>query len=97
MNKDIYVVTWANGTISILNAANKRELFGKMDREGNPVDANVKIQKVKMDQDFHLTTEVLLARDFGATIRVDTMGDDGEELVSVKLPKNIVDQAYATV
>lgn len=97
MNKDIYVVTWANGTISILNAANKKELFEKMDKEGNPVDANVKIQKVKMDQDFHLTTEVLLARDFGATIRVDTMGDDGEELVSVKLPKNIVDQAYATV
>ena len=97
MNKNIYVVTWPNGTISILNAADKKELFEKLDKEANPADSNVKIQRVKMNEDFHLTTEVLLARDFGTTIRVDTMGDDGEELVSVKLPKNIVDQAYATV
>ena len=97
MNKNIYVVTWADGTISILNAANKLELFHKIDREGSPVLVGVKIQKVKMNEDFHLTTSVLLSKDFGAKISVDLMGDDGEELVSVKFPDNILNQYYANV
>ena len=94
MNKDIYVVTWPDGTISILNAANKKELFEKMDKEGDPVDAKVKIQRVKMNEDFHLTASVQITRNLDFKVSVHALGDDDEELVSVKFPKNITNQLY---
>jgi len=84
--KNIYVVTWANGTISILTANNKSELIYRLDHEGDATDVDVKIERVKTDKngDFYLTTEITENQ----SIKVATTGeDDSEKLILVKLKK----------
>jgi len=82
--KNIYVVTWPNGTISILTANNKSELIYRLDHEGDATDVDVKIERVKTDKngDFYLTTEITENQ----SIKVATTGeDDSEKLILVKL------------
>jgi flagellar basal body rod protein FlgF len=84
--KNIYVVTWPNGTISILTANNKSELIYRLDHEGDATDVDVKIERVKTDKngDFYLTTEITENQ----SIKVATTGeDDSEKLILVKLKK----------
>ena len=84
--KNIYVVSWPNGTISILTANNKSELIYRLDHEGDATDVDVKIERVKTDKngDFYLTTEITENQ----SIKVATTGeDDSEKLIPVKLKK----------
>jgi len=84
--KNIYVVSWPNGTISILTANNKSELIYRLDHEGDATDVDVKIERVKTDKngDFYLTTEITENQ----SIKVATTGeDDSEKLILVKLKK----------
>jgi flagellar basal body rod protein FlgF len=84
--KNIYVVTWPNGTISILTANNKSELIYRLDHEGDATDVDVKIERVKTDKngDFYLTTEITENQ----SIKVATTGEDySEKLILVKLKK----------
>jgi len=84
--KNIYVVTWPNGTISILTANNKSELIYRLDHEGDATLVDVKIERVKTDKngDFYLTTEITENQ----SIKVATTGeDDSEKLILVKLKK----------
>lgn len=50
----LYIANWPNGTISILNAANKKDLFFKLDEEGNPNDADITC--VNFEDSVHITT-----------------------------------------
>ena len=51
----VYLCKWPNGTISILTANSKRELFLLLDYEGDPEQANV----YKLPNGFHISTEVI--------------------------------------
>lgn len=94
----LYVVSWPNGTVSILTAATPLDLFRKLDSEGDPTDKNVKIKQLNVneDEDFHLTTALSVDsnNDNRIAITVDTDSNDGEELVDYKLPKNIFHQYW---
>jgi hypothetical protein len=51
----VYLCKWPDGTISILTANSKRELFLLLDYEGDPEKANV----YKLPSRFHISTEVI--------------------------------------
>jgi len=51
----VYLCKWPNGTISILTANSKRELYLLLDYEGDPEQANV----YKLPARFHITTEII--------------------------------------
>ena len=54
MKKKLYLVEWDNGTISIISAQNKTELFWSIDAEGDPYDT--KIVELSFSNDIHITT-----------------------------------------
>jgi hypothetical protein len=51
----VYLCKWPNGTISVLTANSKRELYLLLDGEGDPEQANV----YKLPSGFHISTEVI--------------------------------------
>ena len=53
MNR-LYIANLPNGTISIVSASSRKDLFFKLDSEGDPVDA--KITQVDFNEDIHVTT-----------------------------------------
>lgn len=55
MNK-LYVVDWPDGTISILSAESKKELFWAIDTESDPYLP--KITEVTYEDDIHLSTHL---------------------------------------
>jgi hypothetical protein len=60
---DLYVAEWPDGTISIVSAESKNDLFWKLDEEGDPTGA--KISKIKIDKDncdIHITTDLSMKK-----------------------------------
>ena len=90
----LYVATWPNGTISILTAQNKKDLFFKLDSEGNPEYVKVKQYTFPTEDDIYLTTNfkedenrnVVLTKG-NPTIYVDVNGDYSSPDVKVKKVK----------
>jgi len=89
--KNIYVVTWPNGTISILTANNKSELIYRLDHEGDAFYEGVKIERVKTDKegDFYLATEITENKSIVIEDAYEGRDEDGycEKLIPVKLKK----------
>ena len=90
----LYLVTWPNGTLSVLNACNALDLFEKLDQEASPIDENIKIQRIKPDENgnFHLTTSIVDEK-----IVVDGAVDSEHKLINYKFPKNILNQYFASL
>ena len=51
----VYLCKWPNGTISVLTANSKRELYLLLDGEGDPEQANI----YKLPSRFYIATEVI--------------------------------------
>ena len=54
MNHRLYIASWPNGTISIVSALSRRDLFLKLDEEAEPSEA--KIKQVDFYDGVHITT-----------------------------------------
>lgn len=54
MKTKLYIAEWPDGTITILSAKNKKELFWKLDEESDPY--STKITEVNFDEDIHIRT-----------------------------------------
>jgi hypothetical protein len=51
----LYIAKWPNGTISILNASSKKDLFFKLDEEGDPNEAEITC--LNFEDSIHIITE----------------------------------------
>jgi hypothetical protein len=82
-----YIAQWENGTISILTAEDKTDLFWKLDSEGDPVHA--KIFEVPLDEEdnFHITTNITKKKN-DYVIECGS-GEYGEEMKRVRWPKDM--------
>lgn len=52
----LYIAKWPNGTITILSASNKKDLFFKLDSEGDPSCAEISRLNLG-DGEIHITTQ----------------------------------------
>lgn len=59
-----YIALWPDNSFSILTAANRTELFWRLDEEGDPTAAKV----YRFKGDFHLTTTKRAGRLYGPSI-----------------------------
>lgn len=55
----IYIAKWPNGTISIVKASSKTDLFWKLDREGDPGSAEVFILPAEKNGAMHISTHLI--------------------------------------
>jgi len=62
----IYIAKWPNGTVTILSAKNKRDLFFKLDEEGDPSEAEIE-HVTFLNGEVHITTNFLKERRDGET------------------------------
>ena len=62
----LYIAKWPNGTVTILSAKNKKDLFFKLDEEGDPSDAEIE-QVNFVNDDIHITTNFLTEHKDGKT------------------------------
>jgi hypothetical protein len=51
----LYIAKWPNGTVTILSAKNKKDLFFKLDEEGDPSAAEIEHINFLNDE-VHITT-----------------------------------------
>jgi hypothetical protein len=58
-----YIAQWENGTISILTAEDKTELFWKLDSEGDPIGAKIFVVPTDEEGNFHITTDIIKKKD----------------------------------
>ena len=90
---NIYIAKWPNGTISILTADDKIDLFDKLDREGDPFACQLVQVNSKETEHFHLTTEIKKQGD-ETFIELDQIEED-VNLKKVKLPKDAFERNMA--
>lgn len=58
----LYIAKWPNGTATILTASSKKDLYSKLDEEGDPACAD--IQQVNfLNGDIHITANFDTNRD----------------------------------
>lgn len=91
----IYIAQWEDGTISVLTAEDKTELFWKLDTESDPVRA--KLFEVPLDEygDFHITTN--LTKKKNEDVIEFGYGEGAEEIKRVRWPKNITLKAMKKI
>lgn len=51
---EVYIAKWPNGTATILTASSKKDLYFKLDEEGDPEEADVK-QVEFLNGEIHIT------------------------------------------
>jgi uncharacterized alpha/beta hydrolase family protein len=54
-----YIAQWENGTISVLTAKNKTDLFWKLDSEGDPISAKIFVVPTDEEGNIHITTNII--------------------------------------
>lgn len=54
-----YIAKWPNGTISIVKANSKKDLFWKLDLEDDPESAEVFILPTGKDGAMHISTDLI--------------------------------------
>lgn len=81
-----YIAKWPNGTISILTAEDKTDLFWKLDSEADPVEA--KIFEVPTDEEgnIHITTGLFKKKN-DYVIEFQS-GEYGEQIKRARWPKD---------
>jgi hypothetical protein len=70
----LYIAKWPNGTFTILSASSKKDLFFKLDEEGDPSEAE--IQHINfLNDEIHITTNFVTERKNGEAKPV--LNEDG--------------------
>ena len=80
-----YIAQWPDGTITIVDAEDKTDLFWKLDVESDPIAAKI-FEAPYGDGGIHITTHLTTNKKGETTIEFNS-GEYGEELKRSKWPK----------
>jgi hypothetical protein len=80
-----YIAQWPDGTITIVDAEDKTDLFWKLDTEADPIKAKI-FEVPYGDGGIHITTNLTTNKKGEPTIEFNS-GEYGEELKRAKWPK----------
>jgi hypothetical protein len=89
-----YIAKWQNGSVSVLTAEDKVELFDKLDTEGDPFSCELLEVGSKTGQ-FHLSFEI--ANQGGETFIGIDEPEVGSGLKKIKLPKDVFEKHLSRV
>lgn len=90
---NIYAAKWPNGSISIVAANNKIDLFEKLDREGDPFACEL-LEVKSPTGEFQLTFNVKKQND-ETFIELDQLEED-VKLKKTKMPKDAFEKNLST-